>query len=871
MPKTIIFIFVLLFCFLKINTNAQFIEDFNDGNFSANPTWAGDSSSWIINPSGQLQSNDTIANSIFYLSTANTLANSAQWEFDVQLAFNTSSANYVDAFLTASYSVLTDINTTGYFIRIGNTNDEISLYRKDAGGTITKIIDGINGVLNRGNNVVKVKVVCTAANDWTLFRDLTGTGTNYISEGTTTDLTYTNSAYLGFVVKQSTASFFKKHFFDNIQVKPYTPDITPPGIQSVNAVTNNSINVLFTEAVDETTAQTLTNYLVSNGIGNPATAVRDEANNALVHLTFTSDFPSGTTLTLIINNIGDIAGNTLINSTTTFSFYTPHAFDVVIDEILADPTPVVGLPDAEFIELKNTSGKDINLSGWKLTVNNTVSGSFPSYTLPADSFLIITGSSNADLFLIYGKVIEISSFPTLNNSGTTLSLVSNNGVTIHSVTYENSWFQNDVKGDGGWTLEMIDTHNPCSGANNWKASTDVRGGTPAAKNSVDGDNPDDIAPALLRAAALDSVTIVLTFSEPVDSTTAANAANYNISEGITLVAASAIPPAFNKVQLALGTPIVQDRVYTVTANSITDCSGNIIQAVKTARVGLKSIIDSNNIVINEILFNPKPGAVDYVEVYNRSTKIIDLKDLYLANRSSTTNVVGSTTPLTTDNILLFPGDFFVISENGSIVKQNYAAKNPDNFIDVAMPSFPDVEGTVLLLNRQANIVDELHYSSKWHFALIDNEEGISLERIDYNKPTQNKENWTSAASTAGFGTPSYQNSQFRTDVSVRADITVTPKTFSPDRDGFEDFTTINYQMTEPGFVANITVFDATGRSVKRLANNATLALSGSFRWDGLDDKFSKVPVGAYVIFTEVFNLNGKKKSFKNAVIVAARF
>jgi flagellar hook assembly protein FlgD len=72
-------------------------------------------------------------------------------------------------------------------------------------------------------------------------------------------------------------------------------------------------------------------------------------------------------------------------------------------------------------------------------------------------------------------------------------------------------------------------------------------------------------------------------------------------------------------------------------------------------------------------------------------------------------------------------------------------------------------------------------------------------------------------------------------------------------------------------VANITIFDAAGRPVKSLAKNATLALSGSFRWDGLDDKFNKVPVGVYVIHTEVFNLNGKKKSFKNAVIVATRF
>lgn len=556
---------------------------------------------------------------------------------------------------------------------------------------------------------------------------------------------------------------------------------------------------------------------------------------------------------------------------TIINAQVPKAFDVVIDEIFTDPTPVVGLPNAEFIEIKNTSGADINLERWKLFTSGTVSKPFPSYLLPADSFLIITGKSNTDFFTTFGKVIGISSFPALNNAGTTLSLVSKEGITIHSVSYKDTWYQNDAKSDGGWTLEMIDTYNPCAGANNWKASTDTRGGTPGTKNSVDGNNPDNVAPALLRAAAIDSMTILLTFSEPIDSTKAADVANYIISDGITPVAAVAIAPAFTTVQLILDTPLAINKVYTVTANNITDCGGNVIQAVRTARVGLASAIDSNDIVINEILFNPKPGAVDYVEIYNRSSKNFDLKDLYIANRSLTTNALGSLHQLTTDNILLFPGYFFAISENGSVVKQNYYAKNPENFIDVAMPSFPNDEGAVVLLNSQQQVIDELHYYSKWHFALIDNEEGISLERIDYNKPTQNKENWTSAVSTAGFGTPSYQNSQFRTDASLKADITVTPKTFSPDKDGFEDFTTINYQMAEPGYVANITIFDAAGRPVKNLAKNATLALSGSFKWDGLDDKFNKVPVGVYVIYTEVFNLNGKKKSFKNAVIVAARF
>ena len=551
---------------------------------------------------------------------------------------------------------------------------------------------------------------------------------------------------------------------------------------------------------------------------------------------------------------------------------TPQRFDVIIEEILADPTPVISLPAAEFIELKNTSGRSINLQGWRLKSVSTTSGAFPSYILPADSFLIISTGGNSSLFTLYGKVIGISSFPALDNAGTTLSLISREGATIHSVSYNNAWFQNDVKSSGGWSLEMVDTKNACTGFDNWKASTDTRGGTPGTKNSVDANNPDKIAPALLRAFAIDSINVVLTFSETVDSAKAAVAANFIVSDGVgSPVSAVTIAPSFNSVRVTLPAPLIQGKVYTVTANNIADCSGNIIQAINSARVGVASVIDTSDVIINEILFNPKPAAVDYVEIYNRSTQVFNLKDIYIANRSSATNALASLRQLTQENILLFPGDFCLMSEKGAVIKQNYLAKNPDNFIDVTMPSLPDDEGVFVLLNAQGKIVDELHYSSKWHFALIDNEEGIALERIDYNKPTQNKENWTSAASTTGFGTPSYQNSQFRADVLLQGEMTITPKTFSPDNDGFEDFTNINIKMSDLGYVANITIFNASGRPVKDLAKNATLAATATFRWDGLDDKFRKVPVGVYVVYTEVFNLNGKKKSFKNTVVVAARF
>ncbi|HSU51031.1 MAG TPA: lamin tail domain-containing protein, partial [Segetibacter sp.] len=473
-----------------------------------------------------------------------------------------------------------------------------------------------------------------------------------------------------------------------------------------------------------------------------------------------------------------IAGCSLL--ATNLYAQNVERYGLVIDEIFADPTPSVGLPNAEYIEIKNTSGRSVNLLGCRLSSSTSKSGPFPSYTLPADSFLVICSTGNSGLFAPYGRVLGISSFPSLNNTGTTLSITSKENATIHAVSYSGSWFQNDVKSNGGWSLEMIDTKNPCNALNNWKASVDTKGGTPGQKNSVDGNNPDKAAPVLVRATTLDSVTIVLTFNEPLDSAKAATATNYRIGEGGSLpVKAVAIAPLFTTVKLSLSVPLKKSTIYIVTANDITDCSGNVINAMNTARVGLASDIDAFDVVINEILFNPKPNANDYVEIYNRSNKIFSLKDLYVANRSSSNNTLGGLRQLTNETMLFFPGDYIVISDRSSVVKQNYVTQYPDNFIDVTMPSFPDDQGVVVILNAQGQVIDELKYSAKWHFALIDNEEGIALERIDYNKPTQSKDNWTSAASSVGFGTPTYQNSQFRSDLSIQGEMNITPKTFSP--------------------------------------------------------------------------------------------
>jgi hypothetical protein len=212
----------------------------------------------------------------------------------------------------------------------------------------------------------------------------------------------------------------------------------------------------------------------------------------------------------------------------------------------------------------------------------------------------------------------------------------------------------------------------------------------------------------------------------------------------------------------------------------------------------------------------------------------------------------------------------VATEDPSIVQSQYITTDQGAFIKVNnMPSFNDNNGDVLILNAQDTIIDELKYDAGWHFPLISDPEGVSLERIDYDAPTQSSDNWHSSATSTGYGTPGYKNSQYRTD-TVQGSITVSPGIFSPDNDGMDDFVTIDYAFPQPGYIANITIFDISGRPVRYLEQNALCGTKGIYRWDGLGEKEQALPMGIYIVFTEIFDLAGKTEQFKNTIVLARK-
>lgn len=87
----------------------------------------------------------------------------------------------------------------------------------------------------------------------------------------------------------------------------------------------------------------------------------------------------------------------------------------------------------------------------------------------------------------------------------------------------------------------------------------------------------------------------------------------------------------------------------------------------------------------------------------------------------------------------------------------------------------------------------------------------------------------------------------------------------------DDLLIIQYSFPEGGYMLNAQVFDIYGRSVRSLQKQMLCGMNGYFRWDGLNDMNQPLPLGHYIIVTDVFSLRGKVKRFKEEVVLARRW
>lgn len=852
--------------------SAQISDDFSDGDFTLNPTWSGDDTHYLINGDGQLQLTNAAPSGAdtSFLSTAFTSISldNKEWQLWLKQSFSGSANNYGRIWLACDNADPTASGAEGYYLQLGEalSDDAIELFHS-VGGSTTSVCRGTDGLIATSFDM-RIRVRRDAAGLWSIDIDENG-GFDFVSHTSGTNTTVTSTDHLGLEARYSGGNA-DNFYYDDIYFGDFILDITPPEILSVTVISLNELDVLFSEPVEQGTAETLTNYSADGGLGLPSSAVLDGSNPSLLHLTFGSTFQNGTTYNLTVSNVQDPSGNTLGTVVEPFTYVvtSPAAFrDVVINEFMCDPSPFVGLPDAEFVEVYNTSNNYIDLTGWKLS-DASSTGTVGAHIIGPSEYALLIAAADTIPFAFYDNVVVVSSFPSLNNSGDDIILQDAGEVLIDQLSYDLSWYQDEAKEDGGYSLEQVNPFASCTNPSNWIGSAHALGGTPSIENSVYDASPDTIGPSLVEVVIVSATELELHLNEALDAGSV-SAGSVIIEPVLGIAAAFSVAPTNQNVSVTLSTAIDTGVVYSISVLGITDCEGNAQNADSTATFILPFQADSGDFVINEVLFNPYTGGADYVELVNITDRPLNLKGWQLANFDEDDGL--SNHKVVTERIYTVEaGGYVLITEDTTDVMMNYIQHGINNFIEADLPSYNNDSGTVYLLTVDSIISESFSYNEEMHFPLLSDVNGVSLERLDVNRHVADNGNWHSAAETVGFGTPGLENSQYYPTSGAVGEVNTDPEIFSPDNDGYNDVLNINYSFTEPGFVATIRIYDANGRPVRELATNELLAITGTFTWDGTTDKGEKARIGMYVILFEAFNTSGNVSTHKLSTVLGGR-
>jgi hypothetical protein len=865
MQKILLLILLLLFK----SSVAQLNENFDAPDFTLNPQWSGDTAFWHINPLGQLQSKKSAIPQTIMLITPQTQATNIQWEFWLKLSFDPSANNLVRVYLTTDQENIREA-LNGYYLEIGRSgsNDSYDLYRQT--GTRSTLIAQTPPITRKQPSALlsRIRITRDINGEWIIYSDEEG-GYNFVKHTSVTDNTHTINKAFGLWAKYTTTRS-DQFFFDDILIEPLKGDQTPPIISSVIPVDSLTLQLTFNKPVDSASVINISNYSLKNAEGLLIIDhVSKESNRWYLHTR--SALKTGE-YQLTVKDIKDTDQHIMLEEQLlAFQYLQLHQAlpgEIVINEIYADFNPKVALPEAKFIELWNRTKSYISLENWTYSKKNS-RYKFGKETIGPGEYLILCAKADTGLFQTYGKTVGLSPWPSPNVAGDELTLADENGQIIHQVNYTTTWYKDNIKNKGGWSLELMDAWSPCNGPSIWMASIDPRGGTPGNQNSVFKANHGESHLKLSQASA-DLSQLALIFNHTVDSLSASNVNAYTVNNGIGRPKSVSFLSNDNRaVLLEFEKPFQEGLLYRLKCENVMDCAGRTIDITgNELEFMLASPISKDDIVVNEILFNPRIQGADFVEIYNRSGKIVDLKTLSIASLDEKKDSLKSIRKISDSTFLFYPDSYIVLTKDPENIRSNYYCENPEAFIQMSLPAFNNDKGVVVLLS-DSKIIDQVNYSENMHLQLLKNIKGVSLERVDANIPGNAHGNFQSAAASEGYATPTYKNSQAQ-NTDTKEEIRLADKVFSPDRDGFQDLLKITYSFNRPGIIANINIYNDKGYLVKKLISNMTMAQSGEISWDGLNDQDQIAPIGIYVLHAEIFDLQGSVKKYLKSFVVAGK-
>ena len=114
----------------------------------------------------------------------------------------------------------------------------------------------------------------------------------------------------------------------------------------------------------------------------------------------------------------------------------------------------------------------------------------------------------------------------------------------------------------------------------------------------------------------------------------------------------------------------------------------------TAQVG--------EVLINEVLFDPFSGGSDYVEIVNNSNKSFDIYKYFIADFDNGL----SNLKQIDQHFILGPGNFALFSEDSSQIIKDYPTNNPQAFIQMDIPSYPNDSATIYFLSPDSIVLNK---------------------------------------------------------------------------------------------------------------------------------------------------------------------
>lgn len=842
-----------LLCPLTLAGQISLQDNFPGPNWQQSLLWQGDTANFTFRSGGGLRSRDSTA-AERHLFLKSPVGYEGRWQFTGALDFNPSSANFLE-FVIMSDRPLGSLSWSGYALRLGGNSDDRWQFLLYEDGQARVLQEGPEDQLDQDSVSLQVKVTRLQRGQWQI-------EVNQQAAVLLTDSTFWFSAYAGWRLKytRTRADLF---YIDSIALQGSAyPDSLPPVLDSLYFLNDREIKLVFNEPLKALSALDTQRFALDLP-GSWHSLSWQMARPAAVLLRWDRAFPNEQWFQLSWQQLTDRYLNDSQGQRALVRAPVRPG-DLQINECMPDPSPPVGvgaqqLPEGEYLELLNHSAFPIDLHDLQLQIGEA-RHSFPHLWLPADSFLVLCETSLAKEFSAWGRSLgQDWSRYEIRNSGDSL-LLWKQGKLIDHFHYDPDLFAHPAKDEGGWSLEKIDPDRPCLAHKNWSYSISPRGGTPGAKNSVAGQLIDTVAPAIVDIEALDLKTYRLFFSESLAQEYATTLFTLDTSLSFQRINWW---PGRAVCQLVLNQPLKAGALYTLTlSDTMMDCAG-LGLATTSIPFGYPQPPDSADLLISEVLFDPPSAGSDFLELYNRSNKLLDLRNLVLSQDPQNAVRLNWEGPR-----VLLPRQYLALSEDPEWIKSYYPLAQADRIFNQTLPSLPDQGGSVYLMRSDEQLIDQLHYSEKWHLSYLSATTGLSLERSDLSASRKNDGSlWHTAAGPSGGATPGRANSQQKLAFQ-EGRLSLPYRVFRPNHNGFRDQLAIQYHFDQPSNWAEVLILDTQGHRVRTLFPSGSLAQEGTLWWDGLSDQGLLCPRGLYLILLRYRDSAQRQKQLRLTAVLS---